>query len=328
VTAQPDDRGHGADPLVEFVRRQHEAFEHLPRGGSAEWPRQVADPFPEVRDRVPEIDAEHLGSDLIAGALQHHGSVLVRGLLDAATASALVRDIDRAFAARDASESDPAAGHTAPWYEPFVPAPAYRLLTPRETIRDASAMWAADSPAALADAFRALIDVGFPAMVSDYFGEEAVLSVNKCALRRVPARPRLSGWHQDGSFLGDGVRALNAWIALSECGDGAPAPGIDIVPRRIGAVLPTNGPGHRYPILVSKENVQRALGDAPIADPRFEPGDALLFDELLLHRTAGVPESDTCRYALETWFFAASAFPPVYAPIVVPRDPGAVPPVA
>ena len=39
------------------------------------------------------------------------------------------------------------------------------------------------------------------------------------------------------------------------------------------------------------------------------PGDAVLFDHLLLHRTGVDPSMTATRYATETWFFAPSAYP-------------------
>ncbi|NND67363.1 MAG: hypothetical protein HKN19_07240, partial [Halioglobus sp.] len=48
---------------------------------------------------------------------------------------------------------------------------------------------------------------------------------------------------------------------------------------------------------------------------QFAEGDALLFDEMALHRT-GVDASMTKnRYAMEMWFFAASMFPHDQVPL-------------
>ncbi len=55
----------------------------------------------------------------------------------------------------------------------------------------------------------------------------------------------------------------------------------------------------------------------PILRPIFEPGDALLFDELFLHKTASDPEMRNPRYAIENWFFGASAFPGDYVPLAL-----------
>ena len=41
----------------------------------------------------------------------------------------------------------------------------------------------------------------------------------------------------------------------------------------------------------------------------------LLFDDLFLHRTASDPAMPKPRFAVESWFFAPSAFPEDYAPL-------------
>ena len=51
--------------------------------------------------------------------------------------------------------------------------------------------------------------------------------------------------------------------------------------------------------------------------PIFEPGDALFFDELFLHQTGSDPSMPNPRFAIESWFFGASAFPGDYAPVAV-----------
>jgi len=50
--------------------------------------------------------------------------------------------------------------------------------------------------------------------------------------------------------------------------------------------------------------------------PEFRPGDALLFDHMLLHRTAVDPDMSERRYAIEAWFTAPSAYPPGSVPIL------------
>ena len=54
---------------------------------------------------------------------------------------------------------------------------------------------------------------------------------------------------------------------------------------------------------------EEAAGDRPIVRPIFEPGDALLFDELFLHQTGSDPSMPNPRFAIESWFFGASGLP-------------------
>src|SRR5260370_697889 len=112
------------------------------------------------------------------------------------------------------------------------------------------AMWGADSPASMFDVMEGFAEAGIPELLRDYLGEPPAMSVNKCTLRRV--HPAASGaWHQDGSFLGRGMRTVDVWVALSECGGDTSAPGLAMVPRRIDHVLAPKLEGAASPIAVS-----------------------------------------------------------------------------
>jgi hypothetical protein len=124
----------------------------------------------------------------------------------------------------------------------------------------------------------------------------------------------LGAWHQDGAFMGD-VRSVNLWLSLSHCGD--VAPGLDIVPRRLDHLVPTGTEGAFLKDQVSPAMAEAAAEGMPIVRPVFEPGDAVLFDELCLHQTGADPSMPSTRFAVECWFFGGSAFPGVYAPIAV-----------
>jgi hypothetical protein len=82
-------------------------------------------------------------------------------------------------------------------------------------------------------------------------------------------------------------------------------------------VLPAGGEGAKFPIHILDADVEKAAGGMEIVRPIFEPGDALVFDELFLHRTGSDPEMPNPRFAIESWFFGASSFTPEYAPLAV-----------
>ena len=109
------------------------------------------------------------------------------------------------------------------------------------------------------------------------------------------------------------MRALNVWLSLSRCGD--VAPGLDIVPRRLDGIVPTGTEGAVFDWSASQAVAEEAAGEVGILRPIFEPGDVLLFDELFLHATAAEPEMQSMRYAVESWFFGPSSFPPKYVPL-------------
>jgi len=111
------------------------------------------------------------------------------------------------------------------------------------------------------------------------------------------------------------VRSLNLWLSLSRCGD--EAPGLDILPRRLDYLVTTATEDAPLDYTISQQKAEEAAGETPIIRPIFEPGDALLFDEMFLHQTGSDPSMPKPRYAIENWFFGGSAFPREYAPLSV-----------
>lgn len=271
-------------------------------------------------DGVPEVPSADLTPELLRAAMLRNGCLLVRGLVPPDDAARLVGQIDRAYHARD---EHVAGGQPDPeYFAEFTPDDRFDLSWERKIILGAAGLWGADSPRVMVDVIETFERAGLRALATEYLGERSAISVNKCLLRRVspdifgvdeaPADKKPSAWHQDGAFLGD-VQALNVWLALNRCGD--EAPGMDVVPRRIDHIVATGTEGATNDWSVSRTVAEQAAGDTGIHRPVFEPGDALLFDELFLHSTAAEPTMPNSRYAVESWFFGPSAFPANYAPI-------------
>jgi hypothetical protein len=254
--------------------------------------------------RLPAVPVERLTAEIARSAIDSHGSLIVRGLFDGDTVAKLRGSVDGAFAAR-AAASDPSS-HGSGWYE--------ELALPAGADRDfvaADGVLAADSPRGFFDMLDAFSRVGMRNLLGEFFGEPAALSFEKTTLRRV--EPGVSGsWHQDGAFLGAAVRSLNVWVALSRCGDDAPS--LEVVQRRIPRIVPT---GFYFDWDVADSTIAREFPGLVPAAPRFEAGDAMLFDHFCLHRTARRPDMPHPRYAIESWFFAPSAFPAGYTGLSV-----------
>ena len=88
------------------------------------------------------------------------------------------------------------------------------------------------------------------------------------------------------------------------------------MPRRIPEVLETGTEGAYFDWSVGPGVVDRIARDTPVERPVIAAGDAVLFDDLFLHRT-GVPERVTTeRHAIEAWFFAPSCYPADNYPLV------------
>lgn len=303
------------DPQLErrLVRVRHEAFRELARTGDAAPDVRSGGPVPAV------VDGTDLGPELLRRAILEHGSLHVRGAVPDDRVEQLMKGIDRAIEARDDFEAGAAADQTTPWFEPFRPHSSYpsimnrQLGNRRQWVREAGGVWAADSPRMLFELFDTLDAVGIGDVITGYLGERPALAVDKCTLRRV-ALDTSTDWHQDGAFLGEGIRTVNLWLALTECG--RDAPGLDIVPTRLDHIVETGTEGATFSWSVGPGVVDRVAAAAPVARPLFEPGDALFFDDLFLHRTAIDPAMTRERHAIESWFFAPSAYPEQYVPLV------------
>jgi hypothetical protein len=311
--ANADRRDPALDRRILRLRHRAGAAMTAEARGSAPrpFPEPALDRLPERTGRdLPEFSPADLDAELLRAAILRDGCMLIRGLVDRERAEELARGIDRSFAERSSGASGGPSSEA--YYEELaLDAPNPQLDNLRGWIQSGGGVLAADSPRLAFDMFQIFEAVGLRDAIGGYLGERPAISVEKCTLRK--AEPSVAGaWHQDGAFMGD-VRSLNVWLSLSRCGD--EAPGLDLVPRRLDELVPTGGDEVMFDNQISQATAERAAGDLGIARPIFEPGDALLFDDLFLHRTASDPSMPKPRFAVESWFFAPSAFPEDYAPL-------------
>ena len=301
----------------ELVSARHAAFDQLPKSGEPR-PAVPASGWDSALEQgIPTIPPQSLSADSVRAAILAHGCVHVPGLFDPDSAGSLAADIDRTFAASDEALADGGGGgglSRDAWYVPFKPLPGYKLGGGRKWNREGGAIWAADSPRCMFQILDHFDRAGIRTLITDYLGERPALSMNKSVLRRVSPQTGGADWHQDGAFLGGGIRSVNVWVTLSRCGD--IAPGMDLVPLRLEEIAETGTEGANFDWSVSPEVVERVAGETGVVRPIFEAGDALLFDHMMLHRTAADPAMTNDRYAIETWFFAPSAYPDDQVPLV------------
>ena len=262
----------------------------------------------------PELPASEVTPELLRAAILARGCLLVRGLVPPERTGALVAGIDRAFDGFDAQVGRRGDAAQTPWYQPFGDGSDLELGIARNFTREGEGVWAADSPPTLFEFLDVAEDVGLKRLVSGYLGERPAISVKKVTLRRTTPQVGTTWWHQDGAFLGDDIRSLNVWLALSPCG--SDAPGLDLVPRRFDRVLETGTEGAAFSWTVAPDLVEGETDRVEVSRPIFNPGDALLFDHLFLHRTGTSPEMTKTRYAVESWFFTPSSCPEDQIPLV------------
>ena len=252
----------------------------------------------DFADGLPEIRKVDLDPAVAHFAIESHGSLIVRDMVTDAEAERLRAVIDESFTAFDTVLGGGESHDT--WYSPFSDANEIS----RGWLRFKGGVSLADSPRATFDVAEEFHAAGIGTFADQFLGEPAIISLDKTTLRRGGADMGIE-WHQDGSFLGTEVRALNVWLALSDCG--VDAPSLDVVPFRLDEIVDTGTEGAGYGWSVSDDVAQRAAGDPGWRRPTFRAGDALLFDEMMLHRTGADPNMPDTRYAIEMWFFGPSA---------------------
>jgi hypothetical protein len=295
--------------LAQLVRLRHDAYATVPRElGRPEWPPATEAP---VRDGLPpEIDAAELDAAAVATGIRTRGCLLVRGLLDAARVEHLSDVVERAYRAAESGGPDGDG-----WFVPFE-APGANLAPRRGWARKAGAMWIGDSPRAMQEVLRTLDELALPDVLTDYFGVRPVFTLEKATLRRVT--PDVTpDWHQDGAFMGRDLRSLNLWITLTGCAEDADVPALDILPRRLEHFVETGTAGALLDDFVGRQLVEELAQDCPVVRPRFEPGDALVFDDRFLHCTGVGPGTTGERRGLELWFFAPATVPESYQTLVL-----------
>jgi hypothetical protein len=269
---------HRPTPVTDRRRRGRALVEAARR--RPDGPAKPAAPSRDLFDeqRLPEISRNELTVDHVASGLLHHGALLVRGLLPPGHVQELRRFLD--------------LGTT-------------RLVQGAEATSDQAAMLDA-----LVETYR---ETGLLALAESYIGEEPVGAPGRTVVKR---NEEISGlpWHQDASFFRGKCGALNLWTALTPCGE--QCPGLSVIPRRFETIVDpqhfTVKPSERAASVA--DELAREMG---VASPVFEPGDALVLDEMTLHRTSTRRWKVPVRDVAITWFFAPSRFPAVYEPLAL-----------
>ena len=309
-----------------LIELRHEALFHIsPESALSSWPPNVEDGC-FAAEGIPEVDRGEFNARNLRSAIFNNGSLIVRNLISTAEAQAVIMNIDYAIENYDAAVRGEPLEDSAPWYVPFkssthLPENEFSSWNAddrlsRHWVREGGGIFAAESPRTFENLTSLLRRESIISVVEEYLGERAALSVKKTTLRRVPCTLDTSnGWHQDGAFLGDGIRTVNLWIALTDCGVDAPT--MDMVPKRLNEIAPTGTLGAAFDWSVSRAVVDELCGNTPPVRLQFKAGDAILFDEMNLHCTAVAQGMTNDRYAIEAWFFAPSCYPMDQLPLIV-----------
>lgn len=298
-----------------LLRIRHAAFASRDRAaGLSEWPPAAPDLFGVPAGSLPEVGPDDLSAAVIRSAIVNRGGLLVRGMLAPDRIERLVDAIDRAFAAHDAFYAGAPSTETLPWYLPFEGSFGKSIDMIRPFMRKGGGVLTVESPRTAREVIDTFSALGLIGMIGEHLGERPALSAKKWTLRKVPTTSN-TNWHQDGAFLGPVVRSVNVWVTLSDCG--IDAPGLDVVPRRVEEILPTGTEGAIFDWSIGEAVVARAAEGAPVVRPVLQAGDALVFDDRFVHRTAVDEQMHRERYAIESWFFAPSKYPMPQIPVML-----------
>jgi hypothetical protein len=288
-------------------------------GGSVECakPGDSSLPFksPSISGIIPEVSAAALTGQKLQDAINNHGYLLVRGLMSSESSANLRDTIDLSMRARmEVAVPNAPASLSGPWYyeSPYFPGDhfAFSARNKEQKYGATGSIMVADSPRGAFQVLEQYRTMNLKNLLTEYFGEPAVIASRKWNFRVVAPREVGDGvgggWHQDGQFMGADVRALNMWVALTPCGDSTTAPGLALIPKRIHEIMEYGTGGANLDWVVGRELIEALAQEAPVVRPYFAAGDALFFDHLSLHRSGHAKAQDHNRYALESWFYAAS----------------------
>jgi hypothetical protein len=257
--------------MAERVERAQALIEAAPSPATPVY-APTDDLFPGA-DGLPDVHFDDLTVDLLASGVQHHGGMVVRGLLTATEVDELRTFLEGGTvrAKRSGSSSDEIDRMVA------------ALITAYEA--------------------RGVLD-----LVERYLGEKPVGFPHRTVVKRNERSAGLP-WHQDASFFRGPCGSLDIWTALTPCGKDCPSLGL--VPRRVHRVLDADQTTVGSSGAVDAE-VEALLDGIEAVRPVLEPGDAIVLDEMTVHRTGSgwkVPSRDVAI----TWFFAPSRLPQIEA---------------
>lgn len=286
----------------------------------ANWPPAHDDRFAGV-EGFPEVKFGDLDVNALKAGILGKGGLIVRGIMGAERIEQMRGSIDRVLQARvDFYNGDPDADKN-PWFQRSASVRGGpRQFRGGERFTNIGSVWSVDCPPMVFQLIEYFREIGIPGLLTSYFEEDPVLSVRKWVVRcAAPNNGASSGWHQDGYFLGDAtaIRTANLWIALTDCGGDASAPGLEIISGTERKIFETGTRGSPFDWTVGQEIVDEIAQTNPVQCPRFNAGDAFFFDHYNLHRTGFGLNHTNNRYAIESWFFAGSTAPVKQQPVVL-----------
>ncbi len=254
---------------------------------------------------LPIFDTRSATLDDMITALDDYGCLVMRNAIPREAALALqplVRqtfiDCDLALAANDAGLP---MARTA--YFSFLDA----ATTPKalKMFRSFGSVPMLLAPSATNEFARQIHNSRITELAEAFLGSEPWIGSVKSSVRQsdITADVRRV-FHQDATFFGgDGTATINFWVALSDAG--IDRPGIEILPQKLNTELVRGQVGATVGWEVFEETIAELFGLDKLWAPPVEPGDAIVFDQMNVHRTYLTDGMIDTRFAIEAWMFPA-----------------------
>lgn len=163
--------------------------------------------------------------------------------------------------------------------------------------------------------------IGSPLMgqiIRPILGEQSLLLPYAVITRQGPALPHAPlPFHQDADFIGTDPLMFTCWVPLTPCGEDAPGLEIVPIPQPFWLHQPLmsryiEGENSNYAISgINSLGLSERFGARDFWRPVMEPGDALFFTHLIIHRTWSLPTMVHTRQNI-SFRLAHASYPQVH----------------
>lgn len=257
---------------------------------------------------LPDYDAATVTAEQFQDALQRHSVILLRNAVSPERVQFMrqlvvnvYNEYDRLMPRRMAGEDVSGEAH-------YTSPTLWNDLTPAwfNNFRKYGSILLAYNPMASEEVVQTISQFSFLPFVETFLGGTPMLGLNPSSVRM--GDPFAGGrclFHQDGQFLGGpGIKTLNTWVALDDCG--VDAPGVEVIPQRVSDILTSGSDGVDMAWEITDDTVFGRFGGRQASwAPQMNAGDVLAFDQMNVHRTHITAGMNRLRYALECWMFPA-----------------------
>ncbi|MDX2103063.1 MAG: phytanoyl-CoA dioxygenase family protein [Alphaproteobacteria bacterium] len=254
---------------------------------------------------LPIFQASTARLDDMLEAMDKYGCLVIRNLMPRETALQLQDIVRRTYEDCDRALADITAGKAPVSSEFFLATDFTKSDVGTPMFREFGSILMMEAPAATNEFLYNLKKTRAIDLARRYLGSEPYVGVGKSSVRRSEISSKVKRvFHQDATFFGGiGTATINFWVALSDAG--IDRPGVQILPHKLDRELVRGQAGTFVGWEIFEETIADLFGLDKLWAPAVEPGDAIVFDQMNVHRTYLTPGMTQDRFAVECWLFPA-----------------------